>query len=108
MNYLSKYKSHRNEEGLVSIIVVTIVIIILSLMTIGFAKIMDREFRQSLDRELAVQANYAAESGMNDARNYIASGVDVDTAGNCLNTDSLSAAQQPACPTAKYWINILA
>jgi hypothetical protein len=64
-------------------------------MTIGFAKIMDREFRQSLDRELAVQANYAAESGMNDARNYIASGVDVDTAGNCLNTDSLSAAQQP-------------
>jgi hypothetical protein len=95
MNYYNQYKRDRNEEGLVSIIVVTIVIIILSLMTIGFAKIMDREFRQSLDRELAVQANYAAESGMNDARNYIASGADVDTAGACLNTDNLTAAQTP-------------
>jgi hypothetical protein len=87
-------KKQRTEEGLVSIIAVTIIIIILSLMTAGFAKIMDREFRQSLDRELATQANYAAESGMNDARNYVASGAIADTGGKCLDTNNLNGTQQ--------------
>lgn len=91
-------KTKGNESGLVSIIVVTIVIIILSLMTIGFAKIMDRELRQSLDRELATQANYAAESGMNDARNYVLDRIKnnqiADIGPDCLNTDALSAPQQ--------------
>jgi hypothetical protein len=88
-------KEAREEQGLVSIIVVTLVVIILALMTTGFAKVMDRELRQSLDRELAVQANYAAESGMNDARNYIANTPDPDTSGDCLQTTSLSATQTP-------------
>jgi len=91
-------KTKGNESGLVSIIVVTIVIIILSLMTIGFAKIMDRELRQSLDRELATQANYAAESGMNDARNYVLDRIKnnqiADIGPDCLDTAALNATQQ--------------
>jgi Tfp pilus assembly protein PilX len=85
----------RDEQGLVSIVVVTMVIIILTLMTTGFAKIMDRELRQSLDRELAVQADYAAESGVNDARRYLASGQAVSTSGDCLKTDAASFAATP-------------
>jgi hypothetical protein len=84
-----------NEQGLVSIITVTLIVIILALMTAGFAKIMDRELRQSLDRELAVQANYAAEAGLNDARNYIANTANPDTSGSCLDTDTLTPATAP-------------
>jgi hypothetical protein len=62
---------HPDQRGLVAIVVVSIIIIILAILTLGFSKIMDRELRQSLDRELAMQANYAAEAGINDARVYI-------------------------------------
>lgn len=57
----------RDEAGLVAIIVATIVMIILSLITIGFARLMQREQRQALDRSLSTQAFYAAESAVNDA-----------------------------------------
>ncbi len=78
------------QEGMVAIVVVTMVIIILSLTTLGFSKIMDRGFRQAIDRELASGANYAAESGINDARHYVADHIadntldSIDTAGSCL------------------------
>jgi hypothetical protein len=86
MNIAMK-RNEKNESGLVSIVVVTIIIVILSLMSIGFAKIMDREYHQSIDRELSIQADYAAESGMNDARAYILNavknGTDPSTGGTC-------------------------
>jgi hypothetical protein len=91
----NRIQTKHNESGLVSIITVSIVVIILALMTTGFAKVMDRELRQSLDRELAVQANYAAESGMNDARNYISKEASTDTAGDCLKTNALNGTQTP-------------
>lgn len=82
-------RTKHNQDGLASIVIVSIIIVILALMSMGFAKISDRELRQSLDRELASQANYAAESGMNDARAYvedkIKNGGDPDTNGQCLN-----------------------
>jgi Tfp pilus assembly protein PilX len=91
---------YKNQNGLVSIIIVTVVISILALMTIGFARVTDRELRQSLDRKLGSQANYAAESGLNDARAYIAdkiaTGGDPSTSGNCLDT------QNPASLPAQF------
>jgi hypothetical protein len=66
-----KQPTRNDQRGLVAIVVVSIIIILLAILTLGFSKIMDRELRQSLDRELALQANYAAESGINDARVYI-------------------------------------
>jgi Tfp pilus assembly protein PilX len=93
----------QNESGLVSIVVVSVIIIILALMTIGFAKIMDRELRQSLDRSLATQANYAAESGINDVRAYInaylAAGNDPNLLstqnGRCLDTTNPGISPNP-------------
>lgn len=60
-------KLHRNESGLVSIIVTMIIMIVLSITVIGFAQIARREQRQTLDRQLSTGAYYAAESGINDA-----------------------------------------
>lgn len=60
-----------SEDGLVSIIVTMIFLIVLSLIVLGFAQIARREQRQALDRQLASQAFYAAESGINIARKAI-------------------------------------
>jgi hypothetical protein len=94
---MNNHTSPRNkrQEGLVAIFVVSIIVIILALITTGFTKIMNREFRQSIDRELATQAHYAAESGLNDARAYVSNAVknndidSVDTNGQCLNLNEL-------------------
>ena len=60
--------SSATQQGFVSIVVCLIIMIILSLVTIGFAQIMSKEQTQALDRQLSSQAFYAAESGVNDAR----------------------------------------
>ena len=60
--------STTSQQGFVSIVVCLIIMIILSLVTIGFAQIMSKEQTQALDRQLSTQAFYAAESGVNDAR----------------------------------------
>ncbi|HSX44025.1 MAG TPA: hypothetical protein VLE69_01890 [Candidatus Saccharimonadales bacterium] len=55
------------ESGLVSIIVTVFVLLVVTLIVLGFAKTIRREQRQVLDRQLSTQAFYAAESGVNDA-----------------------------------------
>ena len=57
----------KNQDGLVAIVVAAIIMIILSLITLGFARLMQGEQKQSLDRSLSTQAFYAAESAVNDA-----------------------------------------
>ncbi|HET6864123.1 MAG TPA: pilus assembly PilX N-terminal domain-containing protein [Candidatus Saccharimonadales bacterium] len=74
MDSLISNKWHKNERGIVSILVVTILTITLSLIAIGFSKLADRELRQASDRELATQAYYAAQSGINDAIAYLVAG----------------------------------
>lgn len=64
----------QNQDGLVAIIVTMIFMVIISLIVIGFSQQSRRESRQALDRQLASQASYAAESGINDARKEIANG----------------------------------
>ena len=60
-------KSGWNEEGFASIVIALILIIVLSLLTIGFAQLARREQQTALSKQLANQAQYAAESGINDA-----------------------------------------
>ncbi len=59
------------EQGFVSIIVAATIMILLSLITIGFTRLMQREQREALDRQLTRQATYAAESGINTIWEYI-------------------------------------
>src|SRR6056297_3601709 len=60
-----------NQAGFVSIIVASILMVIMTLITIGFTQLMQREQRQALDRQLSTQAYYAAESGINDFYTYL-------------------------------------
>lgn len=57
----------QDQSGLVSFFVTVIIMMILSLIVLSFARITQREQRQTLDRQLNTQAFYAAESGVNDA-----------------------------------------
>ncbi|HVS79136.1 MAG TPA: hypothetical protein VHD84_02515 [Candidatus Saccharimonadales bacterium] len=67
---LNKQKN-TDESGVVSLLVVSVLAVVLALVSIGFSHLMDRELRQAEDRELSAQAYYAAEAGLNDARNYL-------------------------------------
>ncbi|HSX43712.1 MAG TPA: hypothetical protein VLE69_00210 [Candidatus Saccharimonadales bacterium] len=70
-----KYTSlSKNEDGVMAIVVTVIVLIIISITTIGFARISRREENQALDRQLSSEANYAAESGINDVVKAINAG----------------------------------
>lgn len=64
---MKKSQSLRHDQsGLVSFIVSSVIMSLLSLVTIGFVRVMQKEQRESLDRQLSTQAFYAAESGVND------------------------------------------
>lgn len=60
-----------NEQGFASIVIALTLIILLALLTVGFAQLARREQQTALNKQLANQAYYAAESGVNDAVNDI-------------------------------------
>lgn len=57
----------KNEQGFATLIVAITLVIVLSLLTVGFAQLMRNEQNQATNRQLSNQAYYAAESGVNDA-----------------------------------------
>ena len=61
-----------NEQGIVSITVTMVFILVISLTVLGFSQVVQRNSRQALDRQLGSQAFYAAETGVNDVMNKIA------------------------------------
>jgi hypothetical protein len=64
---------HNDQSGLVSIVVTMVMIFVLTLVVLAFARLVQREQRQTLDRQLNTQAFYAAETGVNDAVYYLRS-----------------------------------
>jgi Tfp pilus assembly protein PilX len=77
---MKKSSIKQDEQGIVAILVTMIIMIVLSLIVTGFAQLARREQREALDRQLATQAFYAAESGINDARRAIKQGFTTDKA----------------------------
>jgi Tfp pilus assembly protein PilX len=59
-------KSMIKQNGFVSIIAATVLMVLVTLVSIGFLTLMQREQRQALDRQLSSQAFYAAETAIND------------------------------------------
>lgn len=55
-----------NEQGFAAILVTIVLLIVVSLITTGFAIQMRKEQQAALDNQLSAQAYYAAESGVND------------------------------------------
>jgi Tfp pilus assembly protein PilX len=78
------------EAGMVSIMVTMILMIVISLIVVGFAQISRRNQREALDRQLSTQAFYAAETGVNDAADLIKTrtegGQAITAKPNCAST----------------------
>jgi hypothetical protein len=72
----SKQKLHSDEQGFAAIIIAIILILVLSLTTVGFATLMRSEEKSALEKHLSSQAYYAAEAGINDAAKAINAGFD--------------------------------
>jgi Tfp pilus assembly protein PilX len=89
---MSKPHIDKNQQGLTSFVVVSVLVIILMFLTVGFVTIVNRQIRQTLDNELAAQATFSAQSGLNDAKDYInkklSSGADPSTNNDCLTIDN--------------------
>jgi hypothetical protein len=64
-------KKNTGQTGIISIMVTMIMMIVISLLVLGFAELSRTEQRNALDQQLSVQAYYAAETGVNDARQVI-------------------------------------
>lgn len=79
----------QRQAGMVAIMVTLILMIVISLIVLGFAQISRRNQRQALDRQLSTQAFYAAETGVNDASELmkaaIASGTAVAEKADCAS-----------------------
>ncbi|HEY8999429.1 MAG TPA: PilX N-terminal domain-containing pilus assembly protein [Candidatus Saccharimonadales bacterium] len=94
-----------NQQGMVSILVTMILMIVLSLIVLGFAQISRRNQRETLDQQLSTQAFYAAESGVNDAtqliNNALSSGATVYAKTSCaVPSDPAAAAFYSNLPTS--------
>jgi hypothetical protein len=79
-------RKQRSQQGMVSIMVTMIMMLVISLIVLGFAQVSRREQRQTLDRNLSVQAFLAAESGVNDALDAI------------RNAPAGTSIEKPDCP----------
>ncbi|MET1033164.1 MAG: pilus assembly PilX N-terminal domain-containing protein [Candidatus Saccharimonadales bacterium] len=64
---------------MVSIMTTMVLMIVITLIVLGFAQISRRNQREALDRQLSTQAFYAAETGINDARKLIQTAVTAGT-----------------------------
>lgn len=60
-----------NENGFASIVITLVLILILGLVTIGFAQLARREQQNALDKQLSTQAIDASESGINDMQQLV-------------------------------------
>lgn len=60
----------KNQKGIASMVIVILIMTLLSLIVLSMTKNANREQKQALDRQLNSQAFYAAESGINDAKDY--------------------------------------
>ena len=93
-----KIHSHNlknNETGFAALVVGIVLLIILSLMSLGFASSMRQEQRSALDNQLTTQAFYAAESGINDAISFL--------------NNNPTAGSKTSCTTATgLWSNLAA
>lgn len=64
-------KLRQNQEGLAAILVTILLMLVITLISLSFARIARQEQRQTLDRNLSSRAFYAAESGINMAAEAI-------------------------------------
>lgn len=85
-----KKPSTTNQSGFVSILTVMFFIVLMSVITVGFVRLMVQERQQTLEDELSKSAYNAAMSGVEDAKRAI------------LYCNSLSGAEKATCEASLY------
>jgi Tfp pilus assembly protein PilV len=70
-NLFHRRQEENNQAGIASILVTMIMMVVLSLIVLGFATLSRREQTNSLNTQLSSQAFYAAETGVNDAQQAV-------------------------------------
>lgn len=61
-----RLKLPKDQKGIASIIIVSILVLLISLVSIGFSRIVNRDVSNAVQDQKAQVANYAAESGINE------------------------------------------
>jgi hypothetical protein len=74
-----------NQSGIVAIVVTMIMMLVITLIVLGFTQATSRNQREALDSQLGTQAYYAAETGVNDAVNYITANPGTAQISTCKN-----------------------
>ncbi len=61
----------KDQAGMASFVIVGVLVILLTLITVGFAKLMDRAQQNSLNNQLSSAANYAAQAALKDVSSAV-------------------------------------
>ncbi len=78
----------RNQSGASAIMFAMVFIVVISLISLGFATLARRDQRASLDKNISQEAQLAAESGANSVKEYIKNTVNPVSKNNCNNNAS--------------------
>jgi Tfp pilus assembly protein PilV len=84
-----------NQSGMASFLIVMIMMVVITLIVLGFSQVARRNAREALDRQLGAQAFYAAESGVNVTTSSVASYVKTNGFTNLPTKTSCSGAYDP-------------
>ncbi len=78
-----------NQKGLASIFISMIMMIVISLLVLGFVQFANKEAGQVLNRQLSTAAFYVAESGVNEVKSaYQYQKTSISTKNSCQNSSS--------------------
>ncbi len=92
MTNVTERMTKQDERGLVSFMVTIIMMLVISLIVVGFTQVTNSNRREQLDRQLSQQAFYAAESGVNKAVSVMSAAL---AAGNPIK-------EQTTCKQGNY------
>lgn len=85
----------RKQAGLVSFTVTLIMMMVITLIVLGFSQVVRRNAREALDRQLSSQAFYAAESGVNVTTATLINYVKTNGSGNMATKTTCATGVNP-------------
>lgn len=95
-------KHKQNQQGIVSLIVTLILVMIMTVIVISFGNFSRREQVETFEQQLSTEAFYAAESGVNNAINEIKNSDSIDDIRNVPKENCQSNPAPAAGPGASY------
>lgn len=91
---ISMHNHNQTQRGIVSFMVTLIMMLVISLIVIGFSQTARRTAREALDTQLSSQAFYAAESGVNMVAAKIKAGGTPTEKNDCNNTGTYAITEK--------------